>query len=88
MGKTVTHAVEFRDPVQPSIGPDRLLFVTACDDGSIYEFQRHEDSPLWSLRSRGGRDKPRSEWTRRRAPLPADVEDTLDEELGKKKWSK
>lgn len=86
MAKTVTHAERFTDPIQASIGPDRLLFVLACDDGSIYEFQRHEDSPLWSMRARGSRDS--DDWTQRRAPLPTDVEETLDETVGKKKWNK
>ncbi len=87
MAKQVTHAAKFTDPVQATIGPNRLLFVTACDDGSIYEFQKLEDAPLWKLRSRGYRDSHPSNWNTRRAPLPADVEETLDEELGEKKWS-
>lgn len=87
MAKQVTHAVNFTDPIQPSIGPDRLLFVLACDDGSIYEFQKMDDAPLWNLRSRGDRAESPHNWTARRAPLPADVEDTLDEEVGEKKWT-
>mgnify|MGYP006285349999 CR=1 FL=1 len=88
MAKEVTNAVKFRDPIQPSIGPDRELFVLACDDGSIYEFQKMEDSPVWNLRARGGRSEPRSSWTTRRAPLPADVKEILNDTLGKKKWTK
>lgn len=89
MGKTVTHAVNFRDPIQPDVpGPDRELFVLVCGDGSVYEFQKMEDAPLWNLRSRGAVDEPRSSWTTRRAPLPADVKETLDDELGEKKWTK
>jgi len=87
MAKQVTHAVKFTDPIQPSIGPDRLLFVLACGDGSIYEFQKIEDSPLWNLRSRGDRAESPHNWTARRAPLPEDVEDTLDDEVGEKKWT-
>ena len=88
MAKEVTHAVQFRDPIQSSIGPDRLLFVLACDDGSVYEFQKMEDAPMWNLRARGSLDEPRSAWTTRRAPLPTDVIETLDETFGKKKWNK
>jgi len=88
MAKQVTHAVNFSDPIQPDLGPDRVLFVLACGDGSIYEFQKLEDAPLWNLRSRGDRDKSPHEWTARRAPLPTSVIDTLDDELGEDKWSK
>jgi len=87
MAKQVTHAVDFTDPIQPALGPDRVLFVVTCDDGSIYEFQKMEDSPLWNLRARGARDESRDQWSSRRAPLPADVKETLDEELGEKKWA-
>lgn len=88
MGKEVTHAVEFRDPRQMNLGPDRYLFVLTCDDGSIYEFQKMSDGRQWSLRARGDMKTPRRDWTQRRAPLPADVTDTLNETLGKKKWHK
>lgn len=88
MGKEVTHAVEFSDPIQPEIGPDRILFVLVCDDGSAYEFQKIEDAPQWNLRARGSLDDPRHRWTTRRAPLPTNVIDTLDDELGEKKWTK
>lgn len=79
MAKEVTNAVKFRDPIQGDIGPDRYLFVLACDDGSVYEFQKLEDAPYWNLRSRGDRSEPVSSWTARRAPLPGDVKETLDE---------
>jgi len=85
MGKTVTHAIRFRDPVQQSFGLDRLLYVVTCDDGSIYEFQKIEDGPIWTMRERGGRE---SEFTQNHAPLPNDVEETLDENLGRLKWQK
>ena len=88
MGKTVTHAVEFRDPRQPSLGPDRHLFVLTCDDGSMYEFQKMTDDRIWSLRARGDTSTPRHDWTQRRAPLPNDVTETLDEAFGKKRWNK
>jgi hypothetical protein len=88
VAKQVTHAVEFTDPIQGSIGPDRLLFVLACDDGSVYEFQRYEDSNKWNLRARGGTDEPPRTWTSRRAPLPSDVTGTLDETVGEDKWTK
>jgi hypothetical protein len=86
MGKTVTHAHEFRDPIQISAGPDRHLIVLACDDGSLYEFQKLDDAPVWNLRARGSRDEPRRDWTDRKAPLPQDVTDTLDEMAGEKGW--
>lgn len=88
MSKSVTNAVRFRDPIQPDIGPDRELFVLACNDGSVYEFQKMEDAPLWNLRSRGERSESPHYWTSRSAPLPADVKETLDEEVGKKSWNK
>lgn len=88
MGKEVTHAVQFRDPIQMDVGPDKLLFVLACDDGSIYEFQKMSDGRIWSLRARGGRTNDPSEWTQRRAPLPSDVKETLDESVGEKWWTK
>jgi hypothetical protein len=81
MAKEVTHAAKFRDPIQPDIGPDRLLFVLACDDGSIYEFQKMEDAPIWNLRSRGERSKSPEQWTTRSAPLPGDVKELLDSAL-------
>lgn len=87
MAKSVTHAVEFRDPIQPDIGPDRYLLVFACDDGSIYEFQKMEDEPVWNLRSRGERGEHRSRWNTRRSPLPSDVKETIDE-LTDTKWVK
>jgi hypothetical protein len=87
MAKQVTHAVEFRDPIQMSLGPDKYLFVVACGDGSIYEFQKMEDSKLWNLRSRGSTDESPRSWTARRAPLPGDVEETLDEMIGKDYWN-
>ena len=88
MGKTVTHANQFRDPHQYSIGPDRILFVLACDDGSVYEFQKMTDGNIWTLRARGDKSTPVAKWTQRRAPLPTDVIETLDETVGKKKWTK
>lgn len=88
MAKEVTHAVEFRDPIQPELGPDRQLFVLTCDDGSIYEFQKLEDAPLWNLRARGEIGEPRNHWTQRKAPLPSDVKDTLNDTLGQNKWAK
>jgi hypothetical protein len=88
MAKEVSHAVKFRDPIQPNIGTDKLLFVLVCDDGSVYEFQKMEDSPLWNLRSRGSLDESPRQWTSRRAPLPTDVTDTLNEALGEKSWNK
>jgi hypothetical protein len=88
MAKEVTHAVEFRDSVQPDIGPDRYLLVLVCDDGSIYEFQKMEDAPIWNLRARGNRDDPRHQWTHRSAPLPNDVTSVLNDRLGEKKWQK
>jgi hypothetical protein len=88
MAKEVTNAVKFRDPIQPVVGPDRELFVLACDDGSIYEFQKHTDSKIWNLRRRGERSNHPQDWTQRRAPLPSDVIEILDETLGEKKWTK
>lgn len=88
MAKEVTHAVTFRDPVQQEIGPDRYLFVVACDDGSLYVFQRLDDHPLWNLRARGSVDEEPRHWTTRSAPLPANVEETLNEHLGEKRWTK
>lgn len=88
MAKQVTHAVNFTDPIQPTLGPDRRLFVLACDDGSIYEFQKMSDAPVWNLRARGSRGEARTAWTTRRAPLPSDVKDTLNDTLGEKKWAK
>lgn len=88
MAKTVTHAVEFADPIQPELGPDRILFVVTCGDGSVYEFQQMEDAPLWNLRSRGNTDEPIHSWTTRSAPLPTDVIETLNEHLGVGKWEK
>ena len=87
MAKEVTHTVEFRDPVQPDIGPDRQLLVLACDDGSLYEFQKYPDEPKWVMRRRGERGAQAHEWTQRRARLPGDVEDTLDDVAGKGQWS-
>lgn len=88
MGKEVTHAVKFRDPRQPTIGPDREIFLLACDDGSLYEFQKMTDDRIWTMRSRGSTKEPRHSWSQSRAPLPGDVTDTLDETLGKKLWTK
>lgn len=88
MAKQVTHAVEFRDPFQPSFGPDRSIFVVACDDGSLYEFQKMSDSRIWTMRARGDTSTPRRQWTQRRAPLPTDVTDTLDDALGENRWKK
>lgn len=88
MAKTVTHAVDFTDPIQPDLGPDRLLLVLTCDDGSVYEFQKMEDSPKWNMRSRGSTDEDPQFWKTRRAPLPTDVTDTLDEMVGEKRWTK
>jgi hypothetical protein len=88
MAKEVTHAVRFTDPIQQSIGPDRLLFVLACDDGSVYEFQKIEDAPLWNMRARGSVDEPPRTWTSRKAPLPTDVKETLNEAVGEKRWTK
>lgn len=88
MAKEVTNAVQFRDPFQRRLGPDRLVFVLACDDGSVYEFQKLEDAPAWNLRRRGERSEPVSRWTDRRAPLPGDVTETLDDALGKGNWHK
>lgn len=87
MAKEVTHAVEFRDPIQPSVGLDRKLFVLACDDGSLYEFQKYEDAPKWTLRRRGEIGAEPHEWSQRHAPLPGDVEETMDEAVGKKSWT-
>lgn len=87
MAKQVTHAVEFRDPIQPTIGHDKYLLVLACGDGSVYEFQKIEDAPLWNLRSRGDRTEDPRSWTARHAPLPGDVEDTLDDLVGAKSWN-
>lgn len=88
MGKEVTHAVRFRDPRQPQVGPDRHLFIMVCDDGSIYEFQKMSDDRIWNLRARGSTSEARWKWTQRRAPLPGDVTETLDETFGEKKWTK
>lgn len=87
MAKEVTHAVEFRDPIQPEIGPDKHLLVLACDDGSLYEFQKFEDSPLWNIRARGERGEPRVNWTDSSAKLPGDVEDQLDD-ITDESWTK
>lgn len=88
MAKEVTHANRFKDPIQREIGPDRELFVLICDDKSVYEFQKLEDSPIWNLRSRGDFDEDSHYWTTRSAPLPADVREKLNDELGKGKWTK
>lgn len=88
MAKTVTNTVQFRDPHQRSLGPDRHLLVVGCDDGSIYEFQKLDDTPRWTLRARGSRSKPRRQWTRRRAPLPSDVTESLNETIGENNWEK
>ena len=88
MSKEVTHAVDFADPIQASIGPDRMLFVLACDDGSIYEFQKLEDAPKWNMRSRGSTDEDPSFWSASKAQLPKDVKETLNQLVGKKKWTK
>jgi hypothetical protein len=85
MSKTVTNAVQFLDPIQQSFGLDRLLYVVACDDGSIYEFQKIEDGPIWTMRERGSRD---GGFSQNKAPLPTGVEETLDENLGRLKWQK
>jgi hypothetical protein len=88
MAKTVTNAAQFRDPHQRSLGPDRHLLVLGANDGSIYEFQKLEDAPCWTLRARGSRTKPRSQWTQSRAQLPSDVTETLNETLGEHGWQK
>lgn len=88
MGKSVTNAVRFRDPIQPDIGLDRELFVLTCDDGAIYEFQKIEDAPLWEFRARGEKYESPEYWETRRAPLPGDVKATLDEIVGDKSWEK
>lgn len=88
MAQSVTHAVESRDPIQQSFGPDRYLFVVATDAGSIYEFQRFEDSGKWSLKRRGDVSDNPHDWSQSRARLPGSVIETLDEVLGEKGWSK
>lgn len=88
MGKEVTHAVEFRDPRQMDLGPDRHLFVMVCDDMSVYEFQKMTDDRIWSLRARGDLTEHRSGWSQRRAPLPSDVKEILNDKFGDKFWTK
>lgn len=88
MAQEVTHAVEFRDPIQQSFGPDRRLFVVVTDTGNVIEFQRFEDSGKWSLKRRGSmKDSPHS-WSQSRARLPADVIETMDDLLGEDDWTK
>ena len=88
MAQEVTHAVEFRDPIQQSFGPDRFLFVVVTDAGSVYEFQRFEDSGKWSLKTRGSLKDPTHDWSQSRARLPADVTETMDDVHGEKGWTK
>jgi hypothetical protein len=86
MAKQVTHAVELRDPIQPDVGVDRLLYVVKCDDDSIYEFQTMEDAPLWEFRSRGELGDAIRDWSTASRRLPANVKELLNERLGRGKW--
>lgn len=88
MAQEVTHAVEFRDPIQQSFGPDRFLFVVVTDTGNVIEFQRFEDSGKWSLKRRGSISEPVHGWSQSRARLPADVIETMDDILGDDNWTK
>ena len=88
MGKSVTHSVEFRDPIQESLGPDRYLRLLRCDDGSVYVFQKFEDGPLWTLRSRGSVSELVSRWSDSKATLPNDVIETMNTAAGTKNWQK
>jgi len=88
MAQEVTHAVEFRDPIQQPVGPDRLLFVVATDSGSIYEFQRFEDSSKWSLKARGDVSDETHQWSQSRARLPSDVIEVMDDVHGEDGWRK
>jgi len=88
MAKAVTNAAQFRDPFQPSYGPDRNIFVVKCDDGGVYEFQKLEDEPVWDMRSRGSVDENPRYWSQSRAKLPADVVETLNSVFGEDFWTK
>jgi hypothetical protein len=79
MAKQVTNLAVVEHPFNQPVGPDKLLAVTLCDDGSVYEFESFEDEPNFTLRARGSTDDDARDFSQSRAQLPQDVKNVFDD---------